>query len=677
MAQGQKCTYCGASLSFLEGAAYTECEFCGNQLSLKLSVDENIKQRKDMANTYYLANDFDSAKNLYQMVVADKPNDAESYWMMALCTFGINYEDDPISGKKIPTCHRASYSSILQNDDFKNAMYYGDPQEQQFFQRSAERIDEILVGIRQQIANEKDYDVFICYKEKEIGSETQRTQEAEFAMRLYYKLKDEGYRTFYAPETLQGKAGRDYEPFIFHALNTAKVMLVLGFSSAHFNATWVKNEWSRFHERLSSNPKLRLVPCYNRLLMNVQEVPARLAGLNQALDVADIGVNGLADYVKDWLPKKAEMPMGGAAVHYDTAALGGAVNTDAEAAANVQAVRQMQRGYVELENGQFSQANRHFDDSLNNNPNLSKSYWGLILCELKCRNNEELADLGFPIEGINAYRNAVRFASPDEMEEYKNVVYRIGEKMRIKIAKLREIRAARAGDTKTAETLEHALERCSAAAEQGKELLAALERVEDQIQDAVSDSRGVLKPHEDAYNARRKQMVDTLEKFRSMYSEGKGLTNEEAQSYRNQLAALAEEQYKIQTTIGQLKVSSEPFMRLASLQKERDRLCSELEGVHAAHRHWIELLAKRFDALAELHRVYDPPILAVRKGDYKKAEQLIREHVTGTPSGNEPAEKKYVVKCPQCGDRISLDQQTLSSGQVTCEKCNTIVRFKS
>ena len=337
----------------------------------------------------------------------------------------------------------------------------------------------------------------------------------------------------------------------------------------------------------------------------------------------------------------------------------------------------MQRGYVELENGQFSQANRHFDDSLNNNPNLSKSYWGLILCELKCRNNEELADLGFPIEGINAYKNAVRFASPDEMEEYKNVVYRIGEKMRIKIAKLREIRAASAVDTKTAETLEHALERCSAAAEQGKELLAALERVEDQIQDAVSDSRGVLKPHEDALNAGRKQMVDTLEKFRSMYSAGNGLTNEEAQAYRNQLAALAEEQHKIKTVIGQLKVASEPFMRLAGLQKERDRLCSELEGIHAVHRHWTELLAKQFDALAELHRVYDPPILAVRKGDYKRAEQLIREHVTGMPSGNAPAEKKYVVKCPQCGYKISLDQQTLSSGRVTCEKCNTIVRFKS
>ncbi|MBQ3085395.1 MAG: hypothetical protein IJC46_08125 [Clostridia bacterium] len=68
---------------------------------------------------------------------------------------------------------------------------------------------------------------------------------------------------------------------------------------------------------------------------------------------------------------------------------------------------------------------------------------------------------------------------------------------------------------------------------------------------------------------------------------------------------------------------------------------------------------------------------AVRKGDYKRAEQLIREHVTGMPSGNAPAEKKYVVKCPQCGYKISLDQQTLSSGRVKCEMCDAIIRLKS
>ena len=40
--------------------------------------------------------------------------------------------------------------------------------------------------------------------------------------------------------------GTEYEPYIFSALNTSRVMLSLGTKPEYFNAVWVKNEWSRF-----------------------------------------------------------------------------------------------------------------------------------------------------------------------------------------------------------------------------------------------------------------------------------------------------------------------------------------------------------------------------------------------------------------------------------------------
>ena len=54
------------------------------------------------------------------------------------------------------------------------------------------------------------------------------------------------YRVFFAKITLEDKLGEQYEPYIFSALNSAKVMLVVGTRKEYFEAVWVKNEWRPF-----------------------------------------------------------------------------------------------------------------------------------------------------------------------------------------------------------------------------------------------------------------------------------------------------------------------------------------------------------------------------------------------------------------------------------------------
>ena len=67
------------------------------------------------------------------------------------------------------------------------------------------------------------------------------------AQDVYDALTEKGYRVFFSRITLEDKLGTEYEPYIFAALNSAKVTLAFGTDYEYFSAVWVKNEWSRIN----------------------------------------------------------------------------------------------------------------------------------------------------------------------------------------------------------------------------------------------------------------------------------------------------------------------------------------------------------------------------------------------------------------------------------------------
>ena len=82
-----------------------------------------------------------------------------------LCKYGIEYVDDPASGKKVPTCHRASLTGILRDSDFEQACENADAVARRVYREEARAIEEIRKGILAVSEQEDPYDVFICYKE--------------------------------------------------------------------------------------------------------------------------------------------------------------------------------------------------------------------------------------------------------------------------------------------------------------------------------------------------------------------------------------------------------------------------------------------------------------------------------------------------------------------------------
>ena len=114
------------------------------------------------ANRFRAACEFDKAAGIYESIVADFPEEAEAYWGLVLCKYGIEYVDDPATGKKIPTCHRSSFDSIIDDSDLEQALENADPAARKVYREESKAIEEIRKGIIAVSANEEPYDIFIC-----------------------------------------------------------------------------------------------------------------------------------------------------------------------------------------------------------------------------------------------------------------------------------------------------------------------------------------------------------------------------------------------------------------------------------------------------------------------------------------------------------------------------------
>ena len=135
-----KCKMCGGELSYEEGATVCECEFCGSKQTIPVVDDEKIAKLYDRANRLRMANEFDKAAGIYESIIAESDTEAEAYWGLLLCKFGIEYVDDPATGDKVPTCHRSSFDSIMEDSDFEMVMENADGISRNVYREQAKQI---------------------------------------------------------------------------------------------------------------------------------------------------------------------------------------------------------------------------------------------------------------------------------------------------------------------------------------------------------------------------------------------------------------------------------------------------------------------------------------------------------------------------------------------------------
>lgn len=405
-----KCKMCGGDIEAARNQTYGTCDHCGSTMTLPKATDEQITNLYNRANHFRRQNDFDKAMMAYENILNINASSAEAHWGLVLSKYGIEYVEDPQSHERVPTCQRVQNDSILTDADYLSAMENAeDLYTKNLYELEAKRIAEIQKSILLISSKEKPYDVFICYKETTDGGS--RTKDSAMAQDVYYQLADEGYKVFFARITLEDKLGQLYEPYIFAALNSAKVMVVIGTKQEYFNAVWVKNEWSRYLELIKKDRSKLLIPCYSD--MDVYDLPEELSML-QSQDMTKIGfiqdlTRGINKVLSAPVDKTDSHPQGNMEISYLTPGV----------------TPLLERAGLFLEDGNFQSAIEYCDRILDLEPRNSQAYFYKLLASLKLHHSEDIISHTEPLNGYLDYQKAVRFAD----NTYKTTIEEYNQKI--------------------------------------------------------------------------------------------------------------------------------------------------------------------------------------------------------------------------------------------------------
>ena len=434
-----KCKMCGGDLEVREGSTVCECEYCGStQTTPNLDSEKKINLF-NRANRFRLDSEFDKASAIYASITAEFPKEAEAYWGLCLCKFGIEYVDDPLSGNKIPTCHRTLTSSILDDTDYIQAIHNADVIARPVYESEAKRIDDLQQEILQIVKSEAPYDVFICYKETDENGN--RTEDSVLAYDIYELLTGKGLKVFFARITLEDKLGQQYEPYIFAALQSARVMLVVGTSNENLDAVWVKNEWSRFLEMMKTDRSKKLIPCFKS--MEIDDLPKPFQRF-QAQDMSKLGweqdlVRGVVKICgKQETGLVQESPV---VDKYSTRKK----NQDL-----------LDRAKIYIEDGLWDNAEKYCRQYLRVSITDPEGYWTMLLIQKRAKDTDELIKKGIVISDEEYYIKTIKYANTQEKAKYDAIDNEIRNAVRkryqVYISDLKE-KADNAGSMKEYDTI--------------------------------------------------------------------------------------------------------------------------------------------------------------------------------------------------------------------------------
>ena len=379
-----KCKMCGGDLPNITDGNVVECEYCGSRQTIPTADNEKKVTLFARANRLRFGCEFDKAAGVYESIVAEFPTEAEAYWGLVLCKYGIEYVDDPATGKKIPTCHRSSFDSVMEDDNFDQACENADAVARKVYRDEAKQIEELRKRIIEVSGKEEPYDIFICYKETdENGS---RTLDSVLAQDIYNALTEKGYRVFFARISLEDKLGQEYEPYIFAALNSAKVMLAVGTDYEYYNAVWVKNEWSRYLALIAAGQKKTLIPCYKNI--DAYDMPKEFARL-QAQDMGKVGaMQDLLRGIEKIIGGKQEESKPQSASVDVAQIVQQVMRQNVSTGGESNAAALLKRGYMALSDGDWEKANEFFDRVLDGDAENAEAYMGKFLAR-KQKNSME------------------------------------------------------------------------------------------------------------------------------------------------------------------------------------------------------------------------------------------------------------------------------------------------
>lgn len=250
-----QCPSCGSNEG-IENDNYVKCKCCGNKYR------RDLREEPIYADLSYAVNerqeaDFDKARRRYDALISKYktgPGMEEAYWGRFLCEqYVIFYQND--AGASIPSFWNINEEPCTRSESYKKAIQYGEKSgNRDNYERMAEQIEEYKNKYRR-VKKEfpEGSQIFICFKDS-------GTDDSNVGYQIYHSFAGR-YNVFFSRESLNNIRGNDYEPYIYHALTTAKILIVLCSGRESLESKWVHNEWWRFWKFSKGTDKTIIPVC--------------------------------------------------------------------------------------------------------------------------------------------------------------------------------------------------------------------------------------------------------------------------------------------------------------------------------------------------------------------------------------------------------------------------------
>lgn len=243
------CRTCGRELELPAGKNILTCPACSTSNSRPQAQGPTL-EKLNRATRLRQAKNYALAEQCYNAVLAEYDNEHEALWGRLLCHYGVEIIQDAPDGRRYPLVHIPRRAMMQESADFLHACELAPPEIRRQYEEDAAYVDEVLADIHITAETCPPYDVFLCHKTTRLDSK-EKTEDYDRAFQIYHGLDKQGYRVFFAPMELQGKSGANYEAGIYHALHTARAMLVICSDPEYISSTWVQSEWQRYLEQMA------------------------------------------------------------------------------------------------------------------------------------------------------------------------------------------------------------------------------------------------------------------------------------------------------------------------------------------------------------------------------------------------------------------------------------------
>ena len=294
-----KCSRCCFLFDFPRNEKTFECPSCGlNNPTPVEHVDPTFQRARDL----WLNKDYYEAERCYELVLASHPQDHEAIWEKLLCHYGVEYvREEGHEGYNL-VIHIKHRKLMSEQANFALACRYasenGEDDRRRQYEADAKYVDDALRLIWKYKESGKVYDVFLCHKTSRTDGDKQGyTEDFRRAYHMYHVLRMAGYEVFFAPEDMEGIAGgSSYEAAIFHALESARTMIVICSDKEQLTSVWVYSEWIRYMEMHENEPKRYVLPLvYGGMKMN--DLPEKFR--NKNLQAFRMGEEGVMERIKE------------------------------------------------------------------------------------------------------------------------------------------------------------------------------------------------------------------------------------------------------------------------------------------------------------------------------------------------------------------------------------------